>query len=96
MQTSTYNTEEGSLHGITPLFDHDCDCCTYLGRSSNDDHDLYFCPQADENGNSPFGVTLIARFSSHGPDYKSGLVFKDRIPEIGQAYVLARQKGLIK
>jgi len=52
---------------MKPLHQHDCDCCHYLGTV--DDTDLYHC------GQSGYGSTLIARYSSDGPDYLSGLCF---------------------
>lgn len=64
-----------------PLFDHDCDLCQFLGTYRHGDrapHDLYTC---DGEG------TLIARFSSNGPDYVSGFEFglKGKIPELVEA-----------
>lgn len=66
----------------TPQFEHDCDLCTYLGRYSGDEMpaaDLYYC---DPDGILP---TVIARTSSYGPDYLSGMVFADRIAALGEA-----------
>jgi hypothetical protein len=58
-----------------PLFEHDCDACTYLGRFEPTAHysvaDLYYCDH-----NSPF-PTVIARISSRGPDYASGMPYSD-------------------
>jgi hypothetical protein len=82
-------TQEGSLQVSTPLFQHDCKCCTFLGTSPTN-MDLYFCKQGGASD------TVIARFSSDGPDYKSGMVFRHRVPELGQAYELARLQGLVK
>lgn len=48
-----------------PQFTHDCDGCGFLG--SDQTHDYYFC------GPSTPYPTVIARFSSRGPDYMSGL-----------------------
>lgn len=48
-----------------PRYKHDCTSCTFLGRYS--EYDLYFCKQG---GNNP---TVLARFSSQGPDYLSGM-----------------------
>ena len=45
-------------------FTHDCDVCKYLGRY--EEYDLYFCK--DE-------PTVVARFSSVGADYASGMAF---------------------
>lgn len=52
---------------MRPLFEHDCDCCTHLGTVKVYDgvYDLYSCPQGGH------GVTLLARWSSNGPDYLS-------------------------
>lgn len=49
-----------------PFFEHDCESCKFLGHYKN--QDLYFC----EN---EFDSTVIARRSSDGPDYSSGMVF---------------------
>jgi len=46
-----------------PVFEHDCDKCVFLGHYEK--HDLYYC---GEN----IG-TVIARWSSNGPDYASGV-----------------------
>ena len=51
--------------GAVPAFTHDCDACTFLG--TYDEADLYHCGQG---GRIP---TVIARYSSEGPDYASGL-----------------------
>ena len=50
-----------------PQFHHDCERCIFLGAFSEAEHncDLYYCAQVG----SP---TLIARYSSEGPDYCSG------------------------
>ena len=48
----------------TPRYRHDCDVCKFLGIFK--DYDLYFCPQGGE-------PTVIARYSSDGPDYLSGM-----------------------
>lgn len=45
-------------------FTHDCDVCEYLGR--HEEYDLYFCKEAP---------TVVARFSSAGADYTSGMAF---------------------
>lgn len=65
------------MESETPLFDHDCDRCTFLGRFKGSD--LYFCNQSS---NRP---TVIARHSSDGRDYTSGIVFADTIEELGEA-----------
>lgn len=52
---------------ITPQFEHDCDGCEFLGttgRWAKRKADFYFCPGEP---------TVIARYSSDGPDYSSGI-----------------------
>ncbi len=71
---------------MKPLFEHDCTCCTYLGTEN--DHDLYHC------GQSGFGQTVIARYSSDGPDYMSGLVFS-RTGILRIAAEKAIEKGIL-
>lgn len=50
-------------------FDHDCDRCRYLGEFRADSAeglwDLYYCPHG------LLGGSIIARYSSSGPDYVS-------------------------
>lgn len=52
----------------TPVYTHDSDCCSYLGRFG--DYDLYYCPQ----GNIP---TVIMRFGDEGPMYYSGMTLAE-------------------
>lgn len=61
----------------SPQFIHDCEACTFLGRYYGKNYegdaelrhaDLYHC------SGEP---TVIARFSSDGPDYSSGMVFTE-------------------
>lgn len=76
-----------------PMWEHDCDCCVYLGTFNN--ADLYFCPR---------GIpTVISRFSSDGPDYCSGELIGrgSAFPEathreLRVAWLIARDCGLIK
>lgn len=49
---------------MKPRFQHDCGACVFLGHY--EEHDLYYCPGEP---------TVIARYSSEGPGYKSGLPF---------------------
>lgn len=76
-------------------FEHDSTCCTYLGSvevEETDDfagqYDLYWC--------GPRPLTLIARWSSNGPDYYSGMLFgkEGSITPLYIAYHLALAKGL--
>lgn len=70
-------------------YKHDCDQCIFLGNSEDGKKDLYFCMQG---GNFP---TVIARFSSRGPDYISGLVFAEHDVDIARAKHLAEEMGLV-
>ncbi len=64
MERIGYNRYKEAMR--PPLYEHDSDCCTYLGQFAK--HDLYYCPQ----GNIP---TVIARFGSDGWQYCSGMAF---------------------
>ncbi len=55
----------------TPRFTHDCDSCNFLGRFG--DRDLYV-HVGETRKSSPF-QTVIARASSEGSDYESGMSF---------------------
>lgn len=80
---------------MEPLYEHDSDCCTYLGQLRQKDgpyrglYDLYYCPQMG----SP---TVLARWSSSGPDYYSGVCFAspDRNPLLFEALNRAQDAGL--
>jgi hypothetical protein len=54
---------------VLPLYEHDCDHCWFLGRymAAEGEMDLYVHPERHP--------TVIARFSSDGPDYSSGTCF---------------------
>ena len=58
-----------SRHEDTPTFTHDCDRCRFLGRTLGGMRrfDLYYHPNVDEGR----AGTLVARYSSDGPDYLS-------------------------
>ena len=72
----------------SPRYRHDCPICTFLGREH--DFDLYYC------GGAEGGLeTVLARFSSEGQRYKSGLSFVGHDPELTEAYKRAKDKGLI-
>lgn len=53
---------------MKPQFEHDCDNCEFLGHVIINDEgaDLYYCAREP---------TVIARRSSDGPDYSSGMDF---------------------
>lgn len=69
-----------------PLFTHDCPHCTFLGNF--DKHDLYFCEQVST-------PTVIARYSSYGPDYTSGLHGVDVDNCLAEAKRRAIARGLL-
>lgn len=75
----------------TPLYIHDCDECHFLGTFVGEDFDmadLYVC-------NYQGMITVIARRSSYGPDYVSGLAFIDSEPSLGEAFKRADARGLV-
>jgi len=77
---------------IGPRFQHDCSSCSFLGRQSTPqgDVDLYV------HTGTGFSESVIARYSSDGPDYSSGLVFAyGRIPLLTEARKRAQALGLI-
>jgi len=49
---------------MTPLYDHDCDTCVFLGPF--EDHDLYVCSHANK---------IIGRYGSSPSDYVSNVDF---------------------
>lgn len=74
---------------MKPKFKHDCKHCTFLGGHEEKDEyaDLYFCDQLHKL------PTVIARFSSEGADYTSGL--GSSIPALVEAETIARKRGLL-
>lgn len=56
--------ERRALQLTGTRYDHDCSDCIFLGQYEH--YDLYFCP------NEP---TIVARYSSEGRDYCSGIAF---------------------
>lgn len=70
----------------TPLFDHDCDNCKFLGTFKGTD--LYFC----NNGRRK---TLISRCGNDGPDYVSGMFLVGYDEYITEANKRAFQAGLL-
>lgn len=67
-------------------FQHDCDTCKPLGEFG--DADLYYCDTQLIGGQ-----TVIARYSSDGGDYQSGMSFADKIPALGEARKRAMEQG---
>lgn len=72
-------------------YSHDCNSCIFLGQY--EEYDLYFCGK--KGGKTIMEATLIARSGSDGPDYISGLIFRNSIPAIGEAFVRACDAGLL-
>lgn len=72
---------------MKPLYAHDCDVCVFLGTYSTNAVDLYFCPASK---------TLIARKSSDGPDYVSGIAYVGTDGAITEAFARAYRKGLFE
>lgn len=72
---------------------HDCIGCVHLGNWER--HDLYFCEQ---HGSMK---TVIARRSSHGADYMSGLPLaelaldREQQHPLAQALLRARERGFV-
>ena len=75
---------------VKPLYEHDCDKCTFLGSTSGctPEKDLYWCHQ----GGMP---TVISRASSNGPDYVSGKEFAEKYHRIDEAVGRAKSLGLM-
>lgn len=70
-----------------PRYQHDCSSgCTFLGQYGA--ADLYFCTQG---GNLP---TVIARYSSTGADYVSGMALMQS-PDLIEARTRAMARGLL-
>jgi hypothetical protein len=70
----------------TPLFNHDCERCKFLGTFKGTD--LYFC-------NKSWRITLISRYSSDGPDYTSGMFLVGHDEHITEANKRAFSAGLL-
>lgn len=75
-----------------PVFKHDCTHCQYVGHVISDRgrNDLYY--HHDER---PFFCTVVARRSSDGGDYSSGLPFVGMVDELTECYRLATAAGLV-
>lgn len=79
-----------------PIYMHDCTKCVFLGTHEYEgvQYDLYTC---DQGRNWP---TVLARFSSDGPDYLSGLAVAKAIEkapfneaELQHPLVIAKQRA---
>lgn len=76
-----------------PRYEHDCTKCIFLGYE--DKYDLYTCLKEDEITI----YTVIARYSSEGPDYYSGLLYAlepEKFNEIGRILNIALQRAVNK
>lgn len=78
------------------IYRHDCDRCDFLGTWGLFTHepqvfDLYVCARDGKID------TIIARFGNDGPEYSSGLVFKDSkySPWLVECYKRAIAAGYI-
>jgi hypothetical protein len=84
--------QEATASWAMPLYEHDCEDCHYLGSTTSDNEnvDLYW---HDEQ------PTVIARWSSEGSDYLSGLVYLEHpgylTGALREGYLLARDRGLV-
>jgi len=72
----------------TPVYDHDCERCVFLGRSTDGYADLYHCTECH-------GPTVVARYGSLGHQYASGLMFASINPWLGEAKKLAEGRKLV-
>ena len=80
----------------TPVHDHDCDGCIYLGGEGprpgeppTNQVDMYFCPKSD-------GGTLLRRYSSEGAEYASFPTdIAARFEKYQTGYRIAQMRGLI-
>lgn len=80
-----------------PRYTHDCDHCTFLGTWFGKEHegDKYFhYYDLYAHHSSQAGNTIIARFGDDGPDYTSGLCFKNLNKALGEAYARAIKQGI--
>jgi hypothetical protein len=72
-----------------PLYRHDCDNCTFLGRFDDNERlvifDLYYCPQSTL-------ATVVARFGDESHEYLSGPF---ETPELLEARLRAKARGLL-
>jgi hypothetical protein len=77
---------------LEPQFDHDHTGCIFLGPWEDDEfqkYDLYYCTQRGT-------PTVLARMSSVGSDYYSGMFKAEEIPSLNEAKKRAIARGLIK
>jgi hypothetical protein len=79
------------MSDLKPLYEHDCDECTWLGEYA--DHDLYFCAKGGSGG------SVLARASGVGSDYQSMPVVlikqSEGSPELEEALERAAELALV-
>lgn len=80
--------EGGMLTGTATI----ADLNKAMGVKPPEVFDLYFC---QKGGNPGLNSTVIARYGDEGHEYKSGVIFHARDPDLGLAYRLARKLGLL-
>ena len=82
------NKNQWNAAGEAPLYAHDCDRCTFLGRfdMAGDTYDLYYCPQTSF-------PTVIARYGNEGWEYFSGM--KSSNLSLVEARQRAEKAGLL-
>lgn len=87
MQAHSVLTRLSNAFGEGPRYEHDCATCQFLGRFGRSD--LYY------HGGGIAARTIIARYSSDGPDYQSGLSFgrTGTSPELAEAFARAKARG---
>lgn len=77
----------------SPLYEHDCCRCVYLGQyklTASEQADLYVCATS-------LRPTVIARYSSSGPDYTSGIEASYGCnPDLTEARRRAEARGLLE
>ena len=83
------NPRDSGVEG--PIYNHDCEECTYLGSFANDEgvYDLYCCKKRM--------TTVIARWGHRPAQYSSGLAIARMGVDapLTEAYKRAAQQGLI-
>jgi type VI secretion system protein ImpL len=88
MPDANRRTVAHTMETTSPMFEHDCDLCTFLGECRG--HDLYFCDKC-----FTAGPTLIARYGSEGKQYTSGLELAAVDPLLAEARRRAIARGLL-
>lgn len=77
--------------GLKPLYEHDCELCTYLG--SKDGVDMYVCEEDEYD--DPGRRTVLIRRSNHISDYVAGIIHDQSFPLLRTAADLAFRSNLL-